>query len=790
MKKILALFVALCAAFSLIDCSKTPKETEAKFNVYGPSEMAIGDTFSYEVTGTTEATVWSSSNESVATVTTTGTVTAIAEGTVTLTVAYASNTNSNKKITLTVVQPSALRKITVAEEAADIAIGETYHIIANAVNCSSSSLQYESSNTSVVTVDASGTVTAVAKGSATITIKLQEDVVNGVANPLSTRVTINVVDAKPVITVAKESATIKKGETYQIEASVQNTTEALAYESSDAAIATVDANGLVTAVADGTATMTLSVGSVKATVSITVVDSLISCNAPEKLEVGAKFTLEATDASDENAEFSYTSSSTSLAKVSASGVITAKAEGTVTITITNINNDNTLDVEIELYYTNPTEIQLGNLPTDTVYTTSNLYFTATVLPSGAKQDVVWTSSDDSIVDVDAGNITIYGDGTVTITATAVADPKISTSYELVINYDIWQIINDAYLSVPYVNTVTTFGSTNIQQDVLGSVFLFTLDDYTSDWHTKNYTVENIVPAGSSNRPGTIKSSTEFILVHDTANNATGATAKANANYVYNGGGGTSWHYTSGSDGVYHQIPDNEVAYHAGDGTGVKWSTHYSGVLATTHKKPTVTISSDGYYELNGQKTVVLAPTKNGQICKTSDINDAGIFTEIGSDGYWYIGETWYSTTYGYIANHGGNNNSIGIETCVNPDGDLYTTWTYTAKLVARLMIINNLSIDRVVPHHFFSGKDCPMTMRHAGYWATFKKMVWFEYLMETRLYSQGYSIEISSSNTKLVNNHGRIVTIPTVASAVKVTVTLTAPDGTTSSKQYTPTIRK
>lgn len=44
-----------------------------------------------------------------------------------------------------------------------------------------------------------------------------------------------------------------------------------------------------------------------------------------------------------------------------------------------------------------------------------------------------------------------------------------------------------------------------------------------------------------------------------------------AEYVQNGGGGTSWHYSAGDTGIYHQIPDNERAYHAGDG---KESTSY------------------------------------------------------------------------------------------------------------------------------------------------------------------------------------------------------------------------
>ena len=87
-------------------------------------------------------------------------------------------------------------------------------------------------------------------------------------------------------------------------------------------------------------------------------------------------------------------------------------------------------------------------------------------------------------------------------------------------------------------------------------------------------------SGHDNRPGTLKPSIEYVCVHDTAD--TGATAYQEANYVYGGGGGTSWHYTVDSTTIYHQIPNEEVAYHAGDGTRF-FALLDTGIKATSQK---------------------------------------------------------------------------------------------------------------------------------------------------------------------------------------------------------------
>ena len=67
----------------------------------------------------------------------------------------------------------------------------------------------------------------------------------------------------------------------------------------------------------------------------------------------------------------------------------------------------------------------------------------------------------------------------------------------------------------------------------------------------------------------------------------------------------------------------------------------------------------------------------------------------------------------------GNNTTIGIEICVNPDGDFEKAKENAASLVRLLMSEHGLDIAHVVQHNHWSGKDCPYTIRHTGTWDAF-----------------------------------------------------------------------
>ena len=310
-------------------------------------------------------------------------------------------------------------------------------------------------------------------------------------------------------------------------------------------------------------------------------------------------------------------------------------------------------------------------------------------------------------------------------------------------------------------------------------------------------------------------SIEFITVHYTGNMSSGADSKANANYFV-GDNSVSIHYTTGNDGIYHCLPNNMGAWHAGDSGAYnqvgafEWIKTGVKVGANDSLYPTFTISDDFYYEINGQKTTVKMPTpwnyenrgtnhilnadgtissqpnfgQTGFTNRTPEsfINDLSLpFTII--NGEYYMGTTWWCYTQVYegrICSTGGNRNSIGIESCVDKGSDLWLTWQMTAQLVAKLLVETGLDITKVRGHHFFSGKDCPQPMleNDQEIWYEFLALVEAEYKKLTQ-YS-GYEISFKSHNTNILDNTGRIINHPDETTCVSYTVTITK-DGVSKS---------
>ena len=275
-------------------------------------------------------------------------------------------------------------------------------------------------------------------------------------------------------------------------------------------------------------------------------------------------------------------------------------------------------------------------------------------------------------------------------------------------------------------------------------------------------IENIAPEGNPNRPGE-KHEIRYITVHDTGDFSFNAGNWSK--FVHDAKIGTtpynaSFQYVVGNDGYYHNIPDDEAAYHAGDGhnSTISLFREFETGVYGTQEKPLLNISTDGYYTINGKKSTVLAPTDDeGNILDESYFNDMGIYTSI-KDNMYYIGSTWYSDTYNKIGNYGGNFNSIGIESCINKGSDIYLTWQRLAKLVAKLLDEHNFGLEQVVQHHYFSGKDCPQTMRTEGYWNHFMKLVEVEYQI-LQYKKSGFIFELIPLTSDYVYKNGRIKNI-------------------------------
>ena len=94
------------------------------------------------------------------------------------------------------------------------------------------------------------------------------------------------------------------------------------------------------------------------------------------------------------------------------------------------------------------------------------------------------------------------------------------------------------------------------------------------------------------------------------------------------------------------------------------------------------------------------------------------------------GETAYHAGDGKAGT--GNAQSIGIEICVNADGDFAKAKENAAALVRLLMEEHGVPIANVVQHNRWNGKDCPYTIRHtAGAWESFLALCGGESAAET-----------------------------------------------------------
>lgn len=74
----------------------------------------------------------------------------------------------------------------------------------------------------------------------------------------------------------------------------------------------------------------------------------------------------------------------------------------------------------------------------------------------------------------------------------------------------------------------------------------------------------------------------------------------------------------------------------------------------------------------------------------------------------------------------GNNEAIHIEMCVNIDGDYKKTVQNTAELVAKILKEEGLTVNDVVQHNHYSGKNCPERMRSTSApvpWSSFLQMI-------------------------------------------------------------------
>lgn len=253
------------------------------------------------------------------------------------------------------------------------------------------------------------------------------------------------------VALNKSSATLKsKGQTVQLTATVtpsNATNKALEWKSSNTKVATVSSSGKVTAVANGTATITATAkdgskksASCKVTVNISPATVPVSSVSLNKTSVtlteqfhGIQLTATVTPSNASNKALEWKSSNTNVATVDSSGGVIALANGTATITATAKDGSNKsasckviVNIPppsgiIEFIRLDKTSLEFtGKGQTATLKATPLLGdYTPAPVVDDINKTLIWESYDPAIATVDPnGNVTAVGNGMTTIVVTS------------------------------------------------------------------------------------------------------------------------------------------------------------------------------------------------------------------------------------------------------------------------------------------------------------------------------------------------------------------------------------
>lgn len=436
-------------------------------------------------TTTNKAVTWKSQNEAVATVDTNGVVTAIAVGETTITVTTADGSNLSATCKVTVV-PTPAASITLNTTAVTLKATETATLTTTILPATTTNkaVTWKSDNEAIATVDANGVVTAIAVGEANITATTTD----GTNLSATCKVTVEQTFASS-ISLDKTSISLKATESETLKATIlpaTTTNQAVIWKSDNEAIATVDANGVVTAHEVGVATITATTTdgtNLSASCIVNVIHTQASSITLNMTEVSlkaletAELSVEILPATTTNKVVTWKSDNEAIAKVDANGIVTAIAVGETTITATTTDGSNlSASCKVTVIPTLASSITLDKTEVS-FKANETVTLTPTILPATTTNTVVvWTTTDEKVAIVDAeGVVTAIGVGEATITATTTDGSNLSASCAVTVLPTPGDVNNDAVINVTDVMTVASY--------ILGrtvDVFIFEAADITED----------------------------------------------------------------------------------------------------------------------------------------------------------------------------------------------------------------------------------------------------------------------------------------------------------------------
>ena len=398
-----------------------------------PSEIKTFGDPSYSLGGSSDSSLplsYASSDANVATVDATGEVTIVGAGVVTITVSQIGDGNYEPATDVThglTVNKAAQAISGVAATAEPKTYGDPSYNLGASTD-SLLGLTYVSDNPAVATVDATGEVTIVGAGVATITVSQGGDGNYEPAMDMTHVLTVN----KATQTISGVAATETKtyGDLpYNLFASTDSSLP-LDYYSDNPNVATVDANGEVTIVGAGVATITVSQmggdnhfpADVTHVLTVNKAAQTISGVAATETKTYGDSSYNLGASTSSSLLLTYTSDTPTVATVDAAGEVTIVGAGVVTITVSQSGGDNydqatdvtqtlTVNQAVQTISVAPSEIKTYGDPSYSLGASTD-----SSLP------LSYTSSNTNVATVDAnGEVTIVGAGAAIITVSQIGD---------------------------------------------------------------------------------------------------------------------------------------------------------------------------------------------------------------------------------------------------------------------------------------------------------------------------------------------------------------------------------
>lgn len=273
MKNLNYLFLSISVLiFFLTGCNKDTSLTIKEIKL-SETEITLVKGSSCQINATVEPTTitdaiitWHSSDESVAMVSNSGKIAALEKGTCTIT-ATCDKAIASCTVTVTGKKAESLKlnkdEIVLKKGEEEVLTAEILPLDAE-----DKTVTWESSDSNIATVNQNGTVSAIAPGNSIIVAKIGD-----VSD--TCMVTVNGI-AVENITLDTNSISLNIGGTYELSATIIPSNAdygTIEWSSSDENIATVSADGLVSAINKGNATITAKAGNAIAECSVMVIGS-------------------------------------------------------------------------------------------------------------------------------------------------------------------------------------------------------------------------------------------------------------------------------------------------------------------------------------------------------------------------------------------------------------------------------------------------------------------------------------------------------------------------------------